>query len=158
MKNNIVKFIIFTLICAGQTGCFIIAPSSQSTTSGQSTSSTTTQMLAKRWRGLQVYKVAGNQMFDNHGNTSGWMQFNANGTCYEKGFLGTDGNQQLRWSVSGKKLTISGGNLVFGGGDLSDTKITYDIVSITDNELHLSRWDGQKPDGTSIIRHLIFTY
>lgn len=97
-------------------------------------------------------------MFDNHGSTSGWMQFNVNGTCYEKGFLGTDGNQQLRWSVSGKKLTISGGNLVFANGDLSDTKITYDIVSVTDNELHLSRWDGQKPDGTNITRHLIFTH
>ena len=156
--KKLVNIIALALICVGQTGCFIFAPSNQSSTSAQSTSSTTTQMLAKRWRGLQVYKVAGGEMFDNHGSTSGWIQFNANGTCYEKGFLGTDGNKQLRWSVSGKKLTISGGNLVFANGDLSDTKITYDIVSVTDSELHLSRWDGQKPDGKNITRHLIFTH
>ncbi|MGM9810788.1 MAG: hypothetical protein ACI30J_07975 [Paludibacteraceae bacterium] len=112
------------------------------------------QMLSKRWRGLQVYKISGREMFDNHGITSCWMHFYSDGTCYEYGFLGTNGNQQLRWSLNNNQLTIRGRNLTFGDGNLSGSEVKYNIESISDKELHLSRWDGQKQNGTTITRHL----
>lgn len=155
--KKIYKIIILLLICVGQTGCFIFAPSNSSTPQNTTpTASQTAQMLAQNWNGLQVYRVADGKLYSSQ-SSSGWMRFNANGTCYEKGYLGTNGNQQLRWSVSGRKLTISGGDFTFGDGNLSDTKITYDIVSVTASELHLSRPDGHKFNGSGITRHLILT-
>lgn len=159
--GKIFKFIVLILVCIGQTSCFILTSSTQSSSSEQVSTNNTkniAQKLTKRWRGLQVYKTAGGEMYDNYGATSCWMQFYSDGTCYEHGFLGTNGNQQLRWSLNNNQLTIRGRNLTFADGNLSGQEVKYDVVSISDKELHLSRWDGQKQNGTTITRHIILQY
>lgn len=161
--KRFLQFSMLVLLSVGLTGCFIFtssSKSSQTTSSDQATTvkRTTADILAKRWKGLRVYRESNGKQFDSRQLSSKWMQFYSNGTCYENGFIGTDGKQQLRWTLSGNKLTIKGKNLTFADGNLSDDKIVYDIVSISDTQLHLSRWDGRQQDGTNITRHILLYY
>lgn len=162
--KRVIHFSLLVLLSIGLTGCFIFTSSSKSSTQSTSSSQTTTvkkstsELLAKRWKGLRVYRESNGKQFDSRQLSSKWMQFYTNGTCYENGFIGTDGKQQLRWIVSGNKLTIKGKNLTFADGNLSDDKIEYNIVSISDTQLHLSRWDGKQQDGSNIIRHILLHY
>ena len=161
--KRFLQFSMLVLLSVGLTGCFIFtssSKSSQTTSSDQTTTvkRTTADILAKRWKGLRVYRESNGKQFDSRQLSSKWIQFYSNGTCYEKGFIGTDGKQQLRWTLSGNKLTIKGKNLTFADGNLSDDKIVYDIVSISDTQLHLSRWDGRQQDGTNITRHILLYY
>ena len=161
--KRFLQFSMLVLLSIGLTGCFIFtssSKSSQTTSSDQTTTvkRTTADILAKRWKGLRVYRESNGKQFDSRQLSSKWMQFYSNGTCYENGFIGTDGQQQLRLTFSGSKLTIKGKNLTFADGNLSDDKIVYDIVSISDTQLHLSRWDGRQQDGTNITRHILLYY
>lgn len=161
--KRFLQFSMLVLLSVGLTGCFIFtssSKSSQTTSSDQTTTvkRTTADILAKRWKGLRVYRESNGKQFESRQLSSKWMQFYSNGTCYENGFIGTDGKQQLRWTLSGSKLTIKGKNLTFADGNLSDDKIVYDIVSISDTQLHLSRWDGRQQDGTNITRHILLYY
>lgn len=161
--KRFLQFSMLVLLSVGLTGCFIFTSSSKSSQTASSDQTTTVKrttadILAKRWKGLRVYRESNGKQFDSRQLSSKWMQFYSNGTCYENGFIGTDGKQQLRWTLSGNKLTIKGKNLTFADGNLSDDKIVYDIVSISDTQLHLSRWDGRQQDGTNITRHILLYY
>ena len=113
-------------------------------------------MLVKRWRFQEAYNVLNSQSYDRVSNGSYWIQFYADGSCYENGILGTGGNQRLQWSISGNILRIRGRNLVYG--ELSGSEVVYTIESISENRLQLSRWNGRKQNGADIIRQMIFRY
>ncbi|MBR1877534.1 MAG: hypothetical protein IJ814_00865 [Paludibacteraceae bacterium] len=113
-------------------------------------------MLVKRWQFQQAYNVVNSQAYDVIRNSSYWIQFYSDGTCYENGFLGTGGRRLLRWSVSGNQLTIRGNNLSYG--ELNGSEVVYTIESVSATELHLSRWNGRKQNGSNITRRIIFSY
>lgn len=119
---------------------------------------TKSELIVKRWRAKEFYRTVNGRQISNKSNTSSWIQFYSDGTCYENGFLGTSGRRQLRWSISGSKLTISGGNLNYADGNLNASEVVYTIVSISETQLHLSRPDGTYRDGNPITRHLLFVY
>lgn len=151
------KLLQLALLCAvsiALTGCFLF---SSSGTSSQTTTQKNIQLLTGRsWNYQQGYKVADGQHYDYKSDANKWIQFNYDGSCYENGFLGTNGRQKLSWSLNGFKLTIKGQNLIFGDGNLSGNEVIYNIVAISSSDLHLSRADGKKPNGSSITRHLVF--
>ncbi len=152
--KNVFKILVFTLLCIGQTSCFILTR--PSTTVQTNTPKTVEQMLVKRWRFQEAYNVVESRSYDRISNGSYWILFYADGTCYENGFLGTGGNQRLQWNLSGNMLRIRGRNLVYG--ELSGSEVVYTIESISDNRLQLSRWNGRSRNGTDIVRQMIFRY
>ena len=152
--KNVFKILVLTLLCMGQTSCFILTR--PSTTVQTNTLNAMEQMLVKRWRFQEAYNVVNAQVYDRISNGSYWIRFYADGTCYENGFLGTGGNQELQWTVSGNMLRIRGRNLVYG--ELSGSEVVYTIESISDNRLQLSRWNGRSRNGTDIVRQMIFRY
>ncbi len=152
--KNVFKILVLTLLCMGQTSCFILTR--PSTTVQTNTLNAMEQMLVKRWRFQEAYNVVNAQVYDRISNGSYWIRFYADGTCYENGFLGTGGNQELQWTVSGNMLRIRGRNLVYG--ELSGSEVVYTIESISENRLQLSRWNGRSRNGTDIIRQMIFRY
>ncbi len=152
--KNVFKILVFTLLCIGQTSCFILTR--PSTTVQTNTPKTVEQMLVKRWRFQEAYNVVESRSYDRISNGSYWILFYADGTCYENGFLGTGGNQRLQWNLSGNILRIRGRNLVYG--ELSGSEVVYTIESISDNRLQLSRWNGRSRNGTDIVRQMIFRY
>lgn len=129
------------------------------TTTVQTQSKTVAQLLvSKRWKGLQTFDISEGVM-DNNRDLPAWIQFYESGICYENGLFGTQGRRQLRWTVNGNQLTISGNGLDidFEDGNLSAPQLTYTIVSITDKELHISRLGGgYKLNGAEYIRHFRF--
>ncbi len=151
--KNVFKILVFTLLCIGQTSCFILTRPSTTQPAGPKTVS---QMLVKRWRFQEAYNVVNAQIYDRISGGSYWILFYADGTCYENGFLGTGGNQRLQWNLSGNMLRIRGRNLVYG--ELSGSEVVYTIESISENRLQLSRWNGRSRNGTDIIRQMIFRY
>lgn len=151
MKKSL-QILAFILLSLGMTGCIIFANTSSQT-------QTTSQQLAKHWNLQKVYQLVGTQPYgDDRERTTGWLHLDSDGTCYESGLLGTNGKQKLHWKIMENQLTITGRNITFADGNLSGDKVTYDIVSLTEHELHLSRWDGTNSQGVKIYRHLIFTY
>ncbi len=152
--KNVFKILVFTLLCIGQTSCFILTR--PSTTVQTNTLNAMEQMLVKSWRFQEAYNVVNAQVYDRISNGSYWIRFYADGTCYENGFLGTGGNQELQWNLSGNVLRIRGRNLVYG--ELSGSEVVYTIESISENRLQLSRWNGRSRNGTDIIRQMIFRY
>ena len=151
--KNVFKILVFTLLCIGQTSCFILTRPS---TTQPASPKTVSQMLVRRWRFQEAYNVVNAQIYDRISNGSYWILFYADGTCYENGFLGTGGNQRLQWNLSGNMLRIRGRNLVYG--ELSGSEVVYTIESISENRLQLSRWNGRSRNGTDIIRQMIFRY
>ena len=115
------------------------------------------QLLARRWSLVEAYNVRNSQKQDVFTNASKthWIQFYPNGTCYEYGFLGTNGRQLLRWEVFDHRLRIYGNNLTYG--ELSGSQVEYDICMISSSQLIFKRWNGRTPDGRDIIRYLKFT-
>lgn len=152
--KDVFKILVLTLLCIGQTSCFILTR--PSTTVQTNTPKTVEQMLVKRWRFQEAYNVVESRSYDRISNGSYWILFYADGTCYENGFLGTGGNQRLQWNLSGNILRIRGRNLVYG--ELSGSEVVYTIESISDNRLQLSRWNGRSRNGTDIVRQMIFRY
>ena len=154
------------MLLTSMTGCFLLnstSPSSSTQTASTSASNisqsqTSLQLLIKRWSLQQVYQVANAQISNSRDrrNSSTWITFYSGGALYENGLLGTDGRQQLRWSVIGNVVTIRGNNITYADGNLSGSEVKYTIVSVSENQLHLCRWDGRTPNGADIIRHLIF--
>lgn len=163
--KTIIKFIMLMLLTS-MTGCFLLNSTSTSSStqtastnaSSTSQSQTNLQLLTKRWSLQQVYQVANAQISNSKDrrNSSSWMTFYSSGALYENGLLGTDGRQQLHWSVTGNMITIQGNNITYADGNLSGSEVKYTIVSISESQLHLCRWDGRTPNGADIIRHLIF--
>ncbi len=152
--KNFLKFFILASVCLGYTGCFFVQPAAK--TQKETNTVSISQMLVKRWRFQQAYNVVNSRTYDVTTNSSYWIEFYSNGTCYENGILGTGGRRQLRWSVSGNQLTIRGNNLSYG--ELSGSEVVYTIESVSDTKLQLSRWNGRKQNGSNITRRLIFSY
>lgn len=152
--KGLYKVVFGLFFCLGLSGCFIFSSGGSSSQISSQTKSIS-QRLVKRWNFKQSYKVVGSRTYDLKTQNSSYIQFYSNGTCYENGFLGTSGREQLRWSLSGRQLRIYGKNLVYADGNVSGTEVSYTIDVISDNELQLSRWDG-KQNGANIVRKLIF--
>ena len=152
--KHVFKLLILTLLCIGQTSCFILTR--PSTIVQTKTLNAVEQMFVKRWYFQEAYNVVNSRIDDRISNRSYWILFYADGTCYENGFLGTGGSQELQWNLSGNVLRIRGRNLVYG--ELSGSEVVYTIESISENRLQLSRWNGRSRNGTDIIRQMIFRY